>query len=129
MFVIDSSAVIALLRQERGWERVRDALLDANSSGSPAVISAVNLSEVIDKLGGDLPPALFEDPRPLVTPVAFTPDHARATSAMYPDTRRLGLSLADRACLTLAETLELPAVTADAVWSRVKTSIEVRQIR
>jgi PIN domain nuclease of toxin-antitoxin system len=129
LFVIDSSAVIALLRQERGWELVRDALLDANSNGSPAVISAVNLSEVIDKLGSDLPPALFEDPRPLVTAVAFTPDHARATSAMYPGTSKLGLSLADRACLSLAENLDVPALTADAAWNKVKTSIEVRQIR
>jgi PIN domain nuclease of toxin-antitoxin system len=129
MFVIDSSAVIALVRRERGWERVYDALLAAESSGSPSIISAVNLSEVIDKLGSDLPPALFDGPTPLVASASYTPEHARAVGAMYPDTRKLGLSLADRACLALAEALDLPALTADAAWSKVKTSIEVRQIR
>lgn len=108
---------------------MRDALLDSTSTGSPSVISAVNLSEVLDKLGDDLPPALFEGPRPLVAPIAFTPDHARTAGAMYADTRKLGLSLGDRACLALAEELGLPALTADAAWSKVKTSIEVRQIR
>lgn len=121
--------MIALLRKERGWDLVRDALIDASSSGSPSVISAVNLSEVIDKLGSDLPPALFEGPRPLVSPVAYTPDHARAVGAMYARTRKLGLSLADRACLVLAEALDVPVLTADAAWSEVNTAIEVRQIR
>lgn len=129
MFVIDSSAVIALVRHERGWEKVEDALLDSSGAGSPSVISAVNMTEVIDKLGNDLPPALFDQPRPLVEPVEYTPDHARAASALYKQTRKQGLSLGDRACLALAKSLALPALTADSAWSDVDAEIEVQLIR
>jgi PIN domain nuclease of toxin-antitoxin system len=45
------------------------------------------------------------------------------------DTRRRGLSLGDRACLALAETPGLPAVTADRHWAQPGLSIDIRPIR
>jgi PIN domain nuclease of toxin-antitoxin system len=44
-------------------------------------------------------------------------------------TKAQGLSLADRACLALAERLEVPAVTADGEWAKADVDAEVRLIR
>jgi len=43
LYVLDSSAVIALVRREQGWEKVQAAL-------DHSVISAVNLTESMTKL-------------------------------------------------------------------------------
>ena len=54
LYVLDSSAVIALVRREQGWEQVQAAL-------DHSVISAVNLTESMTKLirqGGE--PRLVE---------------------------------------------------------------------
>jgi PIN domain nuclease of toxin-antitoxin system len=45
------------------------------------------------------------------------------------DTLRRGLSLGDRACLALAETLGLSAITADRHWAQLGLSIDIRPIR
>ena len=51
--------------------------------------------------------------------VAFSLADAEMVAALWERTRDLGLSLADRACLALAERLHLPAVTADREWQSV----------
>jgi PIN domain nuclease of toxin-antitoxin system len=51
--------------------------------------------------------------------------------AMVAQTRPLGLSLGDRACLALARRERLPALTADRIWLQAGTliGVEVRLIR
>jgi ribonuclease VapC len=44
-------------------------------------------------------------------------------------TRRIGLSLGDRACLALGRRLGLPVLTADREWAAVSVGVEVRLIR
>jgi PIN domain nuclease of toxin-antitoxin system len=44
-------------------------------------------------------------------------------------TARHGLSLADRACIALAERERLPAVTADRAWTKLDLGVEIRLIR
>jgi PIN domain nuclease of toxin-antitoxin system len=44
-------------------------------------------------------------------------------------TIKLGLSLADRACLTLAARLGIPALTTDRAWAHAEVDAEVRLIR
>ena len=51
--------------------------------------------------------------------VAFSLADAEMVAALWERTRDLGLSLADRACLALAERLHLPAVIADREWQSV----------
>jgi PIN domain nuclease of toxin-antitoxin system len=66
---------------------------------------------------------------PALTPAAAS---ARRTSGfLRPATRRAGLSLGERACLALAATLGLPAITADRGWQRVADAVgvQVRPIR
>ena len=123
--VLDSSALLCLLNNEAGAERVATAL-------PGAAISAVNLTEVVAKLR-DRGLALAEiraalaglslDARP------FGADQAFAAGDLRPSTRALGLSLGDRACLALAAELGVPALTADREWRKVELKIDVRVVR
>jgi len=61
---------------------------------------------------------------------AFDEAAAVETAALRPLTDQYGLSLGDRACLSLAKRLHAPAVTADKQWSFLQTpEIKVTQIR
>ena len=91
-------------------------------------MGAVNLAEVIAKLqelGDD-----EGDIRRRISIVDFDVmqfDEAAAwsTGLLRQATRFLGLSLGDRACLALAASLELPALTADRVWAQLDVGVEV----
>lgn len=123
--VLDATAVLALLQEEPGAERVVAALPDA-------AISAVNLNEVVGKLADSGMPepairaalgALGLDVHP------FDEDQAYQAGLLRPATSRQGLSLADRACLALGCRLDRPVLTADQAWASVKAGVEVRVIR
>lgn len=123
--VLDASAMLALLRSEPGGEAVEDVL-------DRAAMSAVNWSEICQRwLAHDVDVVdLRADIEALgVQIVPFTADDAEQTAALWVSTRRLGLSLGDRACLGLARRLELPAVTADRAWLDADVGVEIRPIR
>lgn len=61
--------------------------------------------------------------------VPFTAEDAALAASLVPATRRLGLSLGDRACLALALARKIPAVTADRSWSHLQIGVEIRVIR
>ena len=122
--VLDASAVLTLLWDEAGAARVREFL-------SGAAISAVNLCEVVTKLADD--GILSASARARLDELAlrvvpFSEAAAYAAGTLHSDTRRLGLSLADCACLTLARWMKAPAVTADRLWREV-AGVEVVVIR
>jgi ribonuclease VapC len=107
MKVFDSSAVLAVLFEEPGAE------LSARwMDEGPALISSVNQVEVITRLVDQ----------------GATPAHAAATFATLPlqvhdftPTRALGLSLGDRCCLALAQSLAgTQVITADRPWAKLK---------
>lgn len=127
--VLDASAVIALLRDESGADTVRE-ILESVEPPSPiaGLLSTVNLTEVLQALGANLPAVIDGSERVIVT-AAYEREHARAAAAMLEQTRLAGLGLADRACLALAKVLGLPAVTADRLWSEIDVGVEVIQIR
>jgi PIN domain nuclease of toxin-antitoxin system len=123
--VLDSSAVLAVIHGERGAEVVA-SLLDG------AMMSAVNYAEVVSKLVERGTAWEFASANVLkldIAVVAFDLDLANRTGELRRQTRHLGLSLADRACLALAERERLPALTADRNWSSVNIGIDVRLIR
>jgi len=123
--VIDASALLALLSAEPGADIVVQAL-------PGAVISAVNLSEVVAKLGqAGLPEnAARQALRPLGLRVEpFDEEQAYQAGLLHAATRRLGLSLGDRACLGLAQKLGVTALTADKTWADLSTGASVRVIR
>jgi PIN domain nuclease of toxin-antitoxin system len=123
--VLDASALLALLHGEPGAETVRDAV-------GRATISSVNWSEVWRRaLEGRVSViGLRADVEALgLEIVPFTVDDAEQAAELGPATRRLGLSLGDRACLALARRLGLPALTADSSWLDADLGIDVTAVR
>jgi ribonuclease VapC len=124
-WVLDASAVLAVLRGEPGAEQVQDRL-------TRAVISAANYAEVVSKLvdhgaAGDLAIRAAAELGVSVTPL----DEPAATraGALREATRARGLSLGDRACLALAQREGLPVLTADRAWADLDLGVEVVLIR
>jgi len=123
--VLDASALLAAYFDEPGADRVRAAL-------PGALLSAVNYTEVIGKCldrGEALAVALRKLAAMGSVVVAHDAQLARRAGELRPLTRRLGLSLADRACLALAERKRLPVLTADRSWKALALDIEVQLIR
>ena len=124
-YVLDASALLALIQNEPGANVVEDVI----SSGW---ISTVNLSEVITKLTDD---GIAEDDlREVieglqVNSVPFSLDQAYVAGLMRADTKMLGLSFGDRACLSLAKQLDTAAVTTDRIWTRLSIGVEIQLIR
>ena len=125
MTVLDASALLAFLFAEPGQERVAEVLDDC-------CMSAVNFSEVLGRFARD-----GHDPHVVtrrllaqgIEVVPFTEDDAALAAALRTKTDRLGLSLADRACLALALARGMPALTGDRVWRDVQVDVEVVVIR
>ena len=123
--VLDASALLALLHEEPGSELVEASL-------GNAVMSSVNWAEVSGLLQARGLPAgpLREIVEALgITFRAFGSDDADATGALYASTRDAGLSLGDRACLALARTLGVPALTADRAGLELDVGVEIRRVR
>ena len=123
--VLDASALLAVLRAEPGAERVEEHL-------GGAAIGAVNLSEVVAKLIEDgVPEAQIRlaIERLELDVHAFDAEHACTAGLLRKMTRALGLSFGDRACLALARSLGVPALTADRSWSRLDLGIAIKVIR
>ena len=125
--VVDSSAILAYLRSERGGLHVEQVL------AAGAVVSAVNLSEVVAKLteAGTSEEVIRATLSGLDFDSVATFDiyDAYLAGLLRPKTRRAGLSLGDRACLALAHRLGLPVLTADAAWAQLDLGIAVTVIR
>lgn len=122
-YVLDASAILALLNNEPGADRVQAVLTDA-----VCVISVINWSEVARKLVlrhqsvesvADSLMALglvFKD---------FDYRQATATAQIL----ALSLSLGDRACLALSLELGATALTADKIWTSLTTGVNIELIR
>jgi ribonuclease VapC len=129
--LLDASALLALLHDERGAE------VAAHAITAGAAISVVNLAEVLSKLaetGKDPEDALrqLRDAEAgtgalVIEPLAEA--DCVEIARLREKTRELGLSLADRACLALAKRLTLPVLTADRTWTEAGLEVEVRLIR
>lgn len=123
--VLDASALLAYLRQEPGSAGVDDVL-------ASAVITSVNWAEVAQKSlsAGVAAEGLREDLEALGLMVAtFSAEDADTTADLWQQTRRRGLSLADRACLSLALRLNLPVLTCDRAWAELGLPLQVELLR
>lgn len=123
--VADASAVLALLKQEPFGRFDPGRLVRAT-------ISAVNLFEVLQKLSaGGLSDSEADDAvAALDLQVApFDEAQARTAARLWPQTRRAGLSLADRACLALGLRRGSPVVTADRIWASLDVGVEILLVR
>jgi len=124
--VFDASAILALLSDEPGADRVEPYVGDG-------LLSAVNFHEVIKELlrrgipietAVELLDALHLDVRP------HDQHDAIAAARLYPATRHFGCGLGDRTCMALAIAENLPAITADRMWRKVEANgLKVQLIR
>ena len=124
--VLDASALLALLNEEPGAEKVAQAV----SQG--ALVSTVNLSEVVGKLcEAGMPENEVHQVLDLLNLelIAFDADLAYRAGVLRPLTRQQGLSLADRACLALGQRSGLPVVTADRTWEGLRIGVVIVPIR
>ena len=123
--VLDASALLAVLNREPGADKLTPQLLSTASS------STVNLAEVHSKLvsRGLNPDEAWEATlSPIREAVAFTAEHARNAGNLVVQTRALGLSLGDRACLALGLALKAPVYTADKSWKSLKLGVRIHVI-
>jgi ribonuclease VapC len=123
--VLDASALIAFIRNEPGADNVAAVL-----TGS--CISAVNLEETISKMiqyGKQLEAVSYQINRLRIPVIPFDGEQARVASSMWKSTRPFGLSLGDRACLSLALKLSVPALTTERDWSKLDVGVRVEKIR
>jgi PIN domain nuclease of toxin-antitoxin system len=130
--VLDSSALLAFLQDEPGAEAVEGALAERTA------MSAANWAEVLTKMAdaGVRPQEVtrhLEAQGILGDGLAIVPLGQAAAgeiAALRTRTRRAGLSLGDRACLALARSLGLPAMTTDRAWAALRLSgVKVKVIR
>lgn len=124
-YVFDASAVLCLLQEEKGAERVADVL-------PAAIIGAVNYSEVVGKLvEGGIEEATVDrliDTLQLKV-IPFDEVQARLAGLLRPTTRKLGLSLGDRACLALAASEGATALTCERTWTRFEAPCKIETVR
>jgi ribonuclease VapC len=124
--VLDASAILAVINGEPGAERLAPKLL------ARSVCSAVNLSEVQSKLVSRGWPAdeAWEDAiSPIREVLPFDEHQARIAGDLIAQTRQLGLSRGDRACLALSLVLNAPVYTAEKMWQRLKLDARIHVIR
>lgn len=123
--VLDASALLALLNDERGASSVRELLPDA-------WISAVNLAEVVTRLSLlGMPEEQIREALTLLglNVEPFDEEQAFRTGLFVAKTHSLGLSLGDRACLALASATGATAVTADRVWKDLDLGVKIQLLR
>lgn len=130
-FVLDASAFLAYLRNETGAEIVENSLIGG------CYISIINWAEVLSKIVD-----LGEKPDDIVQKLidegllnnclqilACTEEDAINIAQLRTVTKSVGLSLGDRACLSLGKRLNLPVLTADKIWSSLSLGVTINIIR
>lgn len=124
-YVLDASALLALLHDEPGGEFVHPRL-------PAAVMSSVNWAEVVQKCvarGVDIDGLRIDLGSLGLRVWPFNSDDAEASGRLWSTTKALGLSLGDRACLAMGQRLSLPVLTADRAWGSLRLDFPVQIIR
>jgi PIN domain nuclease of toxin-antitoxin system len=124
-YVLDASAVLALLNAEAGGEAVKPILPKSS-------MSAVNQAEVVSRLAAVVMPE--EEIRVAlgllgIEIVPFDEELAYRSGLLYPKASASGLSLGDRACLALGMRDSAVVVTADRAWGDVQVDAQIELIR
>jgi ribonuclease VapC len=123
--VLDSSAILAVIFQEPGAEKVSDLL-------NGGLLSTVNLAEVhtVLALRGVPPDRIRGRVEEMGCEVClFNEEQAHLTGELVAKTSAYGLSLGDRACLALALDRKATVYTADRNWKNLGLAVEVNVIR
>ena len=123
--VLDASALLAYLKDETGGDIVREVL-------SSATISTVNWAEVVQKaiaLETDVDGMLEEMQELGLKIEPFTVEDGEKAGRLWTETKQYGLSLGDRACLSLGLRLEATVLTSDCAWNQLDVGVDIELIR
>ena len=127
-YVLDASALLALIQAEPGAERITQALEQGE-----CVVSAVNLSEAVTKLILNGLPDEQAESVVLGIPAEIVPcDGAIAVKAGRLTTigKPLGLSLGDRICLATGQAHGGIVLTTEQVWRKISLpGIQIEVVR
>jgi ribonuclease VapC len=113
--VVDASAVVAVIREERG-------ALFISKQINKAVISTVNLQEVVKillthKFPMNILQDIIDDLNLDIRP--HTIDDAYAAASLFDATKVYGCGLGDRTCMALAIKEKVPVITTDQSWAKL----------
>lgn len=123
--VLDASALLAYLKDEPGGDVVEAVLAES-------VMSSVNWAEVIQKsiAAGVVVDGMLDDLQALGLVVEpFTSEDGEVAGRLWLETRQYGLSLGDRACLSLGMRLGVAVLTSDRVWLNLGLELDIRAVR
>ncbi|GBF82014.1 type II toxin-antitoxin system VapC family toxin [Aphanothece sacrum] len=123
--VLDASALLAYLHDEPGGQVIEEVLVEA-------VMSSVNWAEVVQKsVAADVNvDGMREDLEALGLKIAiFTPEDGEIAGRLWLQTKQAGLSLGDRACLSLGLKLNVSVLTCDRIWATLPLILDVQVIR
>ena len=125
MIVLDSSAVLAVLLNERGADVVA-------SRFGEAAISAASLAEILTKamqrgVSSEAAYAAFLDFGVAIAPV--TALQARIAAEVSRAPRKLDLSLGDRLCIALAISLTCELITSDRGIAAFEAGVPITLFR
>lgn len=119
-FVVDTSAILAIARTERGAE-------DAERLARGGLLGMANFVEAVAR-GAELGHETATTLRIVSTlSIELAPvdrETAEQANALWRH-RKHGLSLGDRLCIGLARTRSLPALTGDRAWKDFELGIKV----
>jgi ribonuclease VapC len=124
-YVLDASALLALLQKEPGGEVVAAILHDA-------YVSTVNWTEVLQKAlvqGINTTDMQIEFESLGVQFIPFSCLHSELAAQLWSQTKAFGLSLGDRSCLALAIDQKAIVLTADRVWANLQIGVDIQLVR
>jgi PIN domain nuclease of toxin-antitoxin system len=123
-YILDTSAIIALIKNQTGADIVR-----ANLKGS--IMSSVNYFEAAAVLARKMPRDTIASilSKLIAEIIDFDQSQAIESGILYQQTKEFGLSFSDLACLTLAKIKDLPVLTSDKIWLDLNLDLEIKTIR
>ncbi len=137
--ILDASAIVALVRRERGWEVVRQIIAAGAAATTPTGLGEAlitcsrkgyrgtrsELAADLGELGLVVEPLIEEDG----VEIAFLLERSDALAVKDAHARG-SLSLGDAACLAVAHRMDVVAVVSDDTWEILEVpGIKVRPFR
>ncbi|MEN8237114.1 MAG: type II toxin-antitoxin system VapC family toxin [Pseudomonadota bacterium] len=124
-YVLDASALLALVNRETAAEKVAEVLPQSMMS-SVSVSECVAVLSMIGMPHDEIEDMLFD----LVPHVEdFTVEQALEAAYLRKITKSKGLSLGDRACIALGKTSGKIVITADKIWDSIDCGVKIKVIR
>lgn len=114
--LLDTSAVIALLKKEPGYKIIESII-------ASSAVSAINLAELITVLTRfEITENEIEEITADIVPqiIPFCRDLAKRVNILSKHINGYGLSLGDKACIATGEYYNMNIYTADKIWSELK---------